>query len=96
MKSSEAFQLNFSTPSKNVTIQPLVSVPVLAQALNDFISFLMEGKKMMKLNVFLVFQPGFTLPGKKKKRKKEYIHLYKNMDTILAEYLNNKYCVEAS
>lgn len=64
MKSSEAFQLNFSTPSKNVKIQPLVSVPVLAQALNDFISFLMEEKKMMKLNVFLVFQPGFTLPEK--------------------------------
>lgn len=51
----------------------------------------------MKLNVFLVFQPGFILPEKKKKkRKKEYIHLYKNMDTILAEYLNNRYCVEAS
>lgn len=53
------FSLNFSTPAKNVKIQPLVSVPVLAQALNDLISLLMDEKMRGKSKTSFTFQTGF-------------------------------------
>lgn len=61
----------------------LVSAPVLTQALNYFISSLMEEKKG-KIKPPLNFNLDLC---KQKKMEGEYINLCKNTDAILAKYL---------